>query len=740
MQKLLDGLKHFQHHVFWERRELFERSTQGQHPQALMITCSDSRILPDYVMQSDPGDLFVARNAGNLIPSPDVASGEAATIEYAVSALGVTDLIVCGHYRCGAVKALLQPEDASCLPSLRSWLSHAAETRNVVACECEGLSGDELWDRAVEKNVLVQLANLSKHPVVAEGVASGRLKLHAWVLRFESGEVVTFDPDTRNFVPLGAPTASRSPSPPAREMLSQDAVAPSPRPETSSKPAMWRGALWADLSASLVVFAVALPLCIAIAKASGVPTSAGIITAAIGGVVVGLLGGGELQVSGPTAGLIMIVLGLREQSPVIPLAAAGMIAGLLQLAGGYLRLGKWFRAISPAVVLGTLAGIGMSLILQQLHVTVDDPSAGDPITNLLNLPRAVIGIFQEHGHPSHFPAAATGLLTLAVLLSWKRLPLGPLGRVPAPMAALTAATAIAFLLRLPVQTVEFDSLLSGLNAIDYAQLPVWLANPAIWLAGATIALVASSESLLTAVATDQLHSGPRTRYDKELAAQGIGNLICGAAGALPMASVVIRSSANVEAGARTRLATVLHGLWMLGFAWLLPGLLKLIPTCALAAILVPTGIKLIQHRQIRQLQMRSRSEWWICMLTAATVVLGSLPTGVLVGIGLSLLKLIYTFSRLKIREHRTPQCQTVLQLEGAATFLRLPKLAAALGNIPPHETLHVDIKKLSYIDHACLELLQQWNVQQQSTGGALVLDWDILHSRFQHSRPRPVHH
>ncbi|MEO2088007.1 MAG: carbonic anhydrase, partial [Gemmataceae bacterium] len=202
MDKLIQGLRHFRQNVLWERQELFERSTRGQRPLALLITCSDSRVLPDTLMQADPGDLFVSRNAGNIVPPPDTPGGEGATVEYAVTALGVTDIIVGGHYRCGAVKAMLEPAEARDMPKVAEWLAHAGDVRAAVERAHPGAAGEELWDRAVERNVLVQLDSLSKHPVVAAGLAAGTLRLHAWVLRVESSEVLAYDPCTATFSPL----------------------------------------------------------------------------------------------------------------------------------------------------------------------------------------------------------------------------------------------------------------------------------------------------------------------------------------------------------------------------------------------------------------------------------------------------------------------------------------------------------------------------------------------------------
>ncbi len=742
MQKLIEGLRHFQENVLWERRELFERSVQGQKPQALLITCSDSRVLPETLMQADPGDLFVSRNAGNLVPPPETPGGEAATVEYAVTTLGVTDLIICGHYRCGAVKALL---DADSTPNDKSpvtiWLTHALGTKAVMDRDYPDLNGQERWDKAVEQNVLVQLNNLAKHPVVAAGLAAGTLRLHGWVLRFESGEVVAYDPHAEMFAPLlDMPTVHAAVHSPG-DCCNLPAKAQS---EDSDAPPLAAGANWfqalkSDVPASLVVFAVALPLCVAIAKACGVPTAAGIITAIIGGIVAGLLGGGPLQVSGPTAGLIVILLGVGDRLGLAWVGVVVFLAGLMQVAAGFLRLGQWFRAVSPAVILGMLAGIGTVLFAQQFHVTVDDAPSRSPLMNLAGIPEAFWDILDGHdGHPGHFSAALVGLLTLAVLLLWKPLAPKKAKAIPAVLVAVVVATTVTNVLDLSIQRVEFDSLLSGVKLFDFTAIPGLLGDLTIWQLAVTVAIVASAETLLTAAAVDGMHTGPRTRYDRELTAQGIGNAFCGLLGALPMASVIVRSSANVQAGAKSRWSAVLHGVWMLAFVLLLPGLLRLIPTAALAAILVLTGIKLIQFRAIQKLWKESRTEGVICIAVALTVVGFDLLAGVVLGVALSVAKLVYTFSRLRIRRRGDlASGRITLVLEGSATFLRLPKLASALDALPQGITLHVDLKGLSYIDHACLTLLMDWEKQHEATGGKLELDWETLRARFHHARPRP---
>lgn len=738
MKKLIEGLKHFQEHILWERREQFERSVEGQRPHALLITCSDSRVLPETLMQADPGDLFVSRNAGNLVPPPDAPSGEAATIEYAVSALGVTDIIVCGHYRCGAVQAILDPGKASELTKTQEWLRFAAEPGAAIRKSHPELDSDALWDKAVEQNVLAQVRNLARHPVVARGLAAQRIRLHGWVLRFETGEVLTYNPLKDAFTPLVEepivyPILPMPGAPAVRSAHAKLRSIATPPRRTGFR------SFLADVSASLVVFAVALPLCIAIARACGLPTATGLIAAIVGGAVVGCLGGGSLQVSGPTAGLIVILLDVIEQRGLAGYGAVVLLAGMIQLCAGFLRLGQWFRAISPAVVLGMLAGIGVVLFAQQFHATVDDAPARSAVMNLVRCPQAVLDVFDGHeGHPEHQDAALIGVLTLMILLLWKRLAPRRLSSIPPVLVAIVISTSVTAMFQLPIQRVEFESLTSGLKVPHVQSLWGLLADGLIWQLAFTVAVVASSETLLTAAAVDQMHSGSRTAYDRELAAQGVGNILCGMLGALPIASVIVRSSANVQAGARSRWSTVLHAAWLCAFAVLAPSILRAIPTAALAAILVLTGIKLVQHRAIRSLWRESREEGLILIAVTITVIATDLLTSVIVGVVLSAMRLMYAFSRLRIAKRGDPENgQTTLVLQGSATFLRLPKLAAALEELPTGIHIHIDVQGLSYIDHACLRLLENWETRHAVTGGTLALDWETLRSRFRRERPRP---
>jgi carbonic anhydrase len=201
VQKLIRGIHRFQAENFRPLQGLFEQLAKGQRPETLFITCSDSRIDPSLLTRSDPGDLFILRNAGNIVPPHGAASGgEAATIEFAVSALGVKDVIICGHSHCGAMNGLLHPEQLTALPSVSSWLSHAETTRRIIRDNYAHLEGDLLLTATVEENVLVQLENLKTLPAVASRMVRGDLRLHGWVYKIGTGDVFAYDQPTGQFV------------------------------------------------------------------------------------------------------------------------------------------------------------------------------------------------------------------------------------------------------------------------------------------------------------------------------------------------------------------------------------------------------------------------------------------------------------------------------------------------------------------------------------------------------------
>jgi carbonic anhydrase len=214
MQKLVQGVHHFQANIFRSQRELFAQLARSQNPVALFITCSDSRINPNLITQTEPGDLFVLRNAGNILPPYGAGGGgEEATIEYAVEGLGVPDIIVCGHSGCGAMSALLNPDGLKRMPAVAKWLGHAESTRRIMTDKYGHLTDDALLTATVEENVLVQLENLRTHPAVAAGVARDRLKLHGWVYKIATGQVFGFQPEDGQFLPIMDSSPDRAAKP-----------------------------------------------------------------------------------------------------------------------------------------------------------------------------------------------------------------------------------------------------------------------------------------------------------------------------------------------------------------------------------------------------------------------------------------------------------------------------------------------------------------------------------------------
>ncbi|MEM7312479.1 MAG: SulP family inorganic anion transporter [Planctomycetota bacterium] len=522
-----------------------------------------------------------------------------------------------------------------------------------------------------------------------------------------------------------------------------------------------------DFIASLVVFLVALPLCIGVAVAVGVSPGRALISGIIGGLIVGWFAGSPLQVSGPAAGLFVIVADVlvrqKERFASLELGAGSdeasamtfalvslglcvFLAGLMQVAAGTLRLGRWFRAVAPSVIHGMLAGIGMLIAVSQFHVMFDHTSTWHGhVTHegwqyLATMPQAVMSCFGDSSESRlHAMAGFVAVITIVFTFAWNRFKPESLQAVPGALVGVLAATLVTAIGQFDIARVAFPSSLAADITLPTTTWFTLLGDSTIWMFAGIIAFVASADALLTAAATDRLARDikVKTQFDRELTAQGVGNVLCGLLGALPITGVIVRSSANVEAGARTRLATIMHGAWLLVFVCLLPGILNYVPIASLGALLVYTGFRLLEPAEFRKLYKIGKSEAAIYLLTAIVIVLVDLSVGVLFGFALSTLKLLYQFSHLDIQVEQDGNAHRYyLRLEGAATFLRLPLLADQLDNLPNDAELHVCLNEVSFIDHACFELLMEWAESHVADGGRLVMDWAQLHGKFQSDVPK----
>jgi MFS superfamily sulfate permease-like transporter/mannitol/fructose-specific phosphotransferase system IIA component (Ntr-type) len=497
----------------------------------------------------------------------------------------------------------------------------------------------------------------------------------------------------------------------------------------------------ANLGPAVVVTLISIPLSMGIAIASGAPAASGLVTAIVGGLVIGALSGSPLQISGPSAGLAVMVLELINQHGIAALAVVVPLMGLIQASAGLLKLGQIFRAVSPAVINGMLAGIGVLIFAAQFHVMVDGAPKGSGLENLLSIPEAVMtGIFPLSGSV-HNQAAAIGLLTLAVLAVMAWLPKGSkLSKIPPALAAVIIATIAAMAFGLSIRRVDMPaSFMAALSPPTGDHLGM-LRNPALIISAVALAFVASAETLLCSSAVDGMHNGERTDYNRELFAQGVGNVVCGLAGALPTTGVITRSTANVEAGASGRQSPIMVGACLLAFMVAFPTLLEVIPRACLAAILVFIGFKLVKKRPYAELRRYGWSEMLIYVATIAVIVSVNLLTGIVVGFALALVKLLVSigrgFHRLDIRVvHDSSHGQVHVHLKGAASFIRLPKLAATLEALPPDDEIHLHVEDLDYIDHACLDLVTKWERQRIQAGLPVRVEWDYLHHKYHAKNP-----
>lgn len=468
-----------------------------------------------------------------------------------------------------------------------------------------------------------------------------------------------------------------------------------------------------DLSASIAVFLIALPLSLGIALATGAPLQAGLVAAAVGGIVAGRLGGSPLQVSGPAAGLTVVTAELIHRYGWRTTCGITVLAGVAQLGLGCLRVARTALAVSPAIVQGMLAGIGVTIAVAQLHIVLGGTPQSSVLDNVRALPDQL-----AHVHPA---AVTMSALTLALLFAWPRIP-GQAGKllraIPTALVAVAGATAAATLAGLTLPKVDLPSWSS--HAL--AGLPE---GPVLGVAAAvlTTTLVCSVQSLLGAVAVDKLIAGRpaqqtrvgRSDLNRELLGQGAANIASGALGGLPVAGVAVRSSANVNAGAVSRNSTMLHGVLVVIAALLMVPILELIPLASLAALVMAVGIQMVSLNHIRTVT-RHREVPVYAVTTLGVVLLGVLE-GVALGVSVAVGVALHRLARTRITHEERGDVHHV-RVRGQLTFLAVPRLSRALHLIPQGAHTVVELDG-SFMDHAAYESLQDWQNSHVARGGTV---------------------
>jgi MFS superfamily sulfate permease-like transporter len=495
-------------------------------------------------------------------------------------------------------------------------------------------------------------------------------------------------------------------------------------PTTESKPIP--STLGADFAAGVVVFLVALPLCLGIALASNAPLFSGLIAGIVGGLLIGALSGSHTSVSGPAAGLTAVVAAqITALGSFEAFLAAVVIGGALQVVLGVIRAGSIADFVPTGVIRGLLAAIGLIIILKQIphlfgydadpmgEMSFRQPDQETTFSELINL---------FLGGRVHWGASLIGLLSIGLLVLWERVKRLKGSLLPGPLVAVFVAVGLSIPLAAMgngweiaaihlVQVPVADSLPGFLGFLQHPDLSA-LSNPTVYTAGITIALVASLETLLCIEAVDKLDPQRRSSPpNRELIAQGVGNMTSGLIGGLPMTSVIVRSSANVNAGAKTKLAAITHGALLLLCVALIPGWLNLIPLSALAAILIATGAKLASPKVFQQMWKAGFEQFTPFAVTVLAILLTDLLIGVLIGLGFSLVFILRSNLRRPLQRRLERHIfGDVLRIELAnqVSFLNRVALRNALAETSPGGHVLIDARGTDYIDADVLFVIREF--------------------------------
>ncbi|MBI2731376.1 MAG: SulP family inorganic anion transporter [Sphingobacteriales bacterium] len=478
----------------------------------------------------------------------------------------------------------------------------------------------------------------------------------------------------------------------------------------------------ADIPASVVVLLVALPLCLGIALGSNAPLFSGIIAGIAGGIVIGLLSGSQLSVSGPAAGLTVIVataIGKLQVFEAFLLAV--VIAGCIQLLLGFLRAGIIGDYVPNAVIKGMLAAIGIILILKQFPhlVGYDKDYVGDESFSREG-ENTFSGIFNAINYIT--PAAIViGVVSIFILMAWEQKTIKSkkiFQLIPAPLVVVIMAVLINqyFISFQPSVALETKHLVQLPVASDpqmfisFFTLPKlqYLNNPDVWITAVTLAIVASLETLLSIEAVDKLDPYKRvTPSNRELKAQGIGNIVSGMIGGLPLTSVIVRSSANVNSGAKSKLSTILHGVLMLLFVMFIPGLLNKIPLAALAAVLIYTGYKLAKITLFKEFFSKGWDQFIPFCVTIIAILMTDLLIGILIGIAVGLFFMVRSNFRSSVFVVND-QNNYLFRLRKDVSFLNKPIIKYKLESVPANSYVIIDATRADFIDQDIIDTVNEF--------------------------------
>lgn len=480
-----------------------------------------------------------------------------------------------------------------------------------------------------------------------------------------------------------------------------------------------------DLPSSVVVFLVALPLCLGIALASGAPLFAGLVTGIVGGIVTGMLSGSQLSVSGPAAGLTVIVLNAITKLGTFELfLVAVVIAGAIQILLGLLKLGTIANYFPSSVIEGMLAAIGIILILKQFPHAVgydadfegDENFAEGPDNNTFY---AISTALQRIS----YGAVIISALSLVIMIYWPKLK--KLSAVPAPLLVVVSGIVLGLVFKGTSLGLETDQMVNLPLLKSITDLPSLIRSPDftqimnkdVWVVGGTIAVVASLETLLSVEAADKMDPIKRiSPTNRELVAQGLGNMASGMVGGLPMTSVIVRTSANINSGARTKMSTIFHGTWLFLSFLLIPGLINLIPLSALAAILLLTGYKLARVGLFRKMWKHGRDQFIPFTVTVVAVVFTDLLTGVGIGMAVGIFFILRTNLRNPYFYTLTQDGDITLKLAEEVSFLNKAAIQYTLTHLPAESTVIIDGTSSRYIDRDVLEIIHNFKHNAHTKG------------------------